>query len=566
MESAAAAQAANADRADRIRAAPAPPRNAVPVRRVAQARARRVPDDGPQRPRREPGPPAERPARPAPAGAAPATPSRPAQQAPAERAQPPAATPASPQRPAAQERERLPPAEPLPSRQRPRRLRRPARPRLRPAAAQPATPPAPAQQQRPAPDTTRPVEPERPGRSDSTGESRQDARTSRPTPLQLRSRPHRPAPPAAAQHRSARQRPAPAAPPATRAQPCLPHPRLRCSTGARTDCPSAGSSQRDATVGCFTRPDRGSAQPAPRAAGGQPGHHRGARQPHIIREGNEVIIRHDETERFRRTYRDADVRVERRGGERGSHHRAPSGRIRDRDGAGRVRQPGPPLTARARRPRGRADREPPRGDRRPRLRVCGGGDRATAAAGRPHSARGIHRRDRSAPRRPISSRLSPRRRWSASSGPIPSTRFAAASRCASACAGSTSIPITFEFGSWELPGDQVGALRVIAEAIRAGPVPQPERDLPDRRPHRCGRRGRGQPDSLRPASGNRCDDPHRTLPDPGREPDDPGLWRAVPEGELASPRAAEPPGDHAPDHPAASGTEPAVRRKDREAL
>jgi outer membrane protein OmpA-like peptidoglycan-associated protein len=33
-----------------------------------------------------------------------------------------------------------------------------------------------------------------------------------------------------------------------------------------------------------------------------------------VREGDRVIIRHDETERFRRTYRDADVRVERRDG------------------------------------------------------------------------------------------------------------------------------------------------------------------------------------------------------------------------------------------------------------
>jgi outer membrane protein OmpA-like peptidoglycan-associated protein len=34
----------------------------------------------------------------------------------------------------------------------------------------------------------------------------------------------------------------------------------------------------------------------------------------IIREGNDVIIRHDENERFRRIYGDNDVRVERRGG------------------------------------------------------------------------------------------------------------------------------------------------------------------------------------------------------------------------------------------------------------
>jgi outer membrane protein OmpA-like peptidoglycan-associated protein len=35
----------------------------------------------------------------------------------------------------------------------------------------------------------------------------------------------------------------------------------------------------------------------------------------IVREGDRVIIRHDETERYRRSYRDADVRVERRGAE-----------------------------------------------------------------------------------------------------------------------------------------------------------------------------------------------------------------------------------------------------------
>lgn len=35
----------------------------------------------------------------------------------------------------------------------------------------------------------------------------------------------------------------------------------------------------------------------------------------IIREGDQVIIRHDETDRFRRAYRDADIREERRGTE-----------------------------------------------------------------------------------------------------------------------------------------------------------------------------------------------------------------------------------------------------------
>ncbi len=57
----------------------------------------------------------------------------------------------------------------------------------------------------------------------------------------------------------------------------------------------------------------------------------------IIREGDQVIIRHDETERFRRTYRDADVRVERRGGdEEVTIVRRPDGSeiltVRDQDG------------------------------------------------------------------------------------------------------------------------------------------------------------------------------------------------------------------------------------------
>jgi outer membrane protein OmpA-like peptidoglycan-associated protein len=56
----------------------------------------------------------------------------------------------------------------------------------------------------------------------------------------------------------------------------------------------------------------------------------------IIREGDRVIIRHDETERFRRTYRDADVRTERRGEDDITIVRRPDGSeivtIRDQDG------------------------------------------------------------------------------------------------------------------------------------------------------------------------------------------------------------------------------------------
>ncbi|MCB8820954.1 OmpA family protein [Microvirga rosea] len=56
----------------------------------------------------------------------------------------------------------------------------------------------------------------------------------------------------------------------------------------------------------------------------------------IIREGDRVIIRHDETDRFRRTYRDADVRQERRGSEDVTIVRRPDGSeiitIRDENG------------------------------------------------------------------------------------------------------------------------------------------------------------------------------------------------------------------------------------------
>jgi outer membrane protein OmpA-like peptidoglycan-associated protein len=56
----------------------------------------------------------------------------------------------------------------------------------------------------------------------------------------------------------------------------------------------------------------------------------------IVREGDQVIIRHDETDRFRRTYRDADIREERRGDENVTIIRRPDGTeivtVRDEDG------------------------------------------------------------------------------------------------------------------------------------------------------------------------------------------------------------------------------------------
>jgi outer membrane protein OmpA-like peptidoglycan-associated protein len=56
----------------------------------------------------------------------------------------------------------------------------------------------------------------------------------------------------------------------------------------------------------------------------------------IVREGNRVVIRHDETERFRQTYRNAQVRTERRGTEEVTIVRQASGveivTIRDQQG------------------------------------------------------------------------------------------------------------------------------------------------------------------------------------------------------------------------------------------
>jgi outer membrane protein OmpA-like peptidoglycan-associated protein len=56
----------------------------------------------------------------------------------------------------------------------------------------------------------------------------------------------------------------------------------------------------------------------------------------IVRENGRVIIRHDETERFRRNYRDGDFRVERRGNDEVTIVRRPNGveivTVRDPDG------------------------------------------------------------------------------------------------------------------------------------------------------------------------------------------------------------------------------------------
>ena len=432
---------------------PRPPRGAGPG---AQG-----PDDGPQRPRREPGPPAERPAPPAPAGAAPATPSRPAQQAPAERAQPPAATPASPQRPAAQERERPPAERPRPQAcPGPATETRPAAPP--PAAAQPATPPAPAQQQRPAQDTTRPVERERPGRSDST-ENPDRTRGQRPTQVQPVTPP---APPPATAQPAPPSAPAPAAPPATRAQPVPPAPSAPFQQAPGRTAPQQAAPNATQPLDASRvriedlRSQRRERREGNRVIIEEPGNRT------IIREGNQVIIRNDETERFRRTYRDADVRVERRGaGEEVTIVRRPDGSeivtVRDEYGN---------LVRRSRREAAGREVvliENRRGDRRP----TGYGYAEEEIVRLPPPVVRIPREEYivdvedASQEDLVEAFTAPPVERIERSYTLDEVRRSQPLRERMRRVDVDTV--TFEFGSWELAGDQAGALTGIAQAIRS---------------------------------------------------------------------------------------------------
>jgi len=185
----------------------------------------------------------------------------------------------------------------------------------------------------------------------------------------------------------------------------------------------------------------------------------------IIREGNEVIIRHDETERIRRTYRDADIRVERRGaGEEVTILRRPDGSeivtVRDEYGN---------LVRRVRRePAGREVVliENRRGDRRPttygyieeevvhlppprvtipRERYIVETERASEAdIVEAFTAPPVERIERAYTLDEIRRSQPLRQR-------MPRVDL---------------DTITFEFGSWELPPDQIEKLRVIADGLR----------------------------------------------------------------------------------------------------
>lgn len=182
----------------------------------------------------------------------------------------------------------------------------------------------------------------------------------------------------------------------------------------------------------------------------------------IVREGNRVVIRHDESDRFRRAYRGADVRTERRGSEVLTVVRRPNG-----GEIVTVRDAGGDLLRRVRRdkgvetvlienvvrggPRRRAGfvdtvvELPPARISIPREKYVVEVERASEAdLVETFSAPPVERVERSYTLDEVRQSRSVRER-----------------------VRSVDIDtISFEFGSWELPEDQVGALSGVATAIR----------------------------------------------------------------------------------------------------
>ncbi|WP_210330902.1 OmpA family protein [Microvirga terrestris] len=451
-------------------AGPRGPRGAGPAERGGPdgPRGSRATDseDSPP-PRRGAAQPAERPT--PPSGTVPATPARPAEQTPSERPRPSAETPERPARPAAQERER--PRPPAPAAGTP--------PSTPAPAAQPATPPAPAQQ-RPAAGAPRPTDAERPARpGDTERPDRQRARDQRPSqdapttttaptapapsaPTAAPAAPAvpTPAPASAPTAPATRTQPAPTAPaapaPETRAQPTAPAQTAPQQAAPATTQPLDASRVRIEDL----RRERRERREGGRVIIEEPGNRT------IVRQGNEVIIRSDETERFRRTYRDADIRVERRGGnEEVTIVRRPDGSeiltVRDEDGN---------LIRRVRRePAGRevvlienrrsgierrpgygymeeeVVRLPPPNVRIPRERYIVETERASRAdIVEAFTAPPVERVERAYTLDEIRRSQPLRQR-------MPRVDL---------------DTITFEFGSWELPPDQIDQLRVIAEGLR----------------------------------------------------------------------------------------------------
>jgi outer membrane protein OmpA-like peptidoglycan-associated protein len=182
----------------------------------------------------------------------------------------------------------------------------------------------------------------------------------------------------------------------------------------------------------------------------------------IVREGDRVIIRHDETDRFRRAYRDADVRVDRRGDEEVTIVRRPNGveivTVRDVEGnlIRRVRrQPGGVETVLIEnevrgRPRRReiieevVDLPPPRVTI-PREKYVVEVDRASQdELVEAFTAPPVERVER---------------RYT-----LDQVRQSQALR--ERVRRVDVDTVTFDFGSWRLSEDQIGALTGVAEAIR----------------------------------------------------------------------------------------------------
>jgi outer membrane protein OmpA-like peptidoglycan-associated protein len=186
----------------------------------------------------------------------------------------------------------------------------------------------------------------------------------------------------------------------------------------------------------------------------------------IIREGNQVIIRSDETERFRRTYRDADIRTERRGaGEEGTIVRRPDGSeivtVRDEYGN---------LVRRSRREAAGREVvliENRRGDRRP----TGYGYSDEEIVRLPPPVVRIPREEYivdvedASQEDLVEAFTAPPVERIERSYTLDEVRRSQPLRERMRRVDVDTV--TFEFGSWELAGDQAGALTGIAQAIRS---------------------------------------------------------------------------------------------------
>ena len=266
----------------------------------------------------------------------------------------------------------------------------------------------------------------------------------------------------------------------------------------------------------------------------------------IIREGNRTVIIHDETDRFRRAYGGSDVRTERRGREEVTIVRRPNGieivTVRDDNGD---------LIRRVRRESGRRDvvlienevrggprrtiveeivELPPLAIRIPREKYVVEVERASQEdLYEAFTAPPVERIDRSYTLEEI--RRSPSLRERVRRVDVDT--------------------VTFDFGSWTLAPEQVGALTGVANAIRRSIERNPDEIfLIEGHTDAVG----NDIDNLTlvgPARRDRGDGPVGELPDPGREPDDAGLRRAVSEGQHAGRRAREP-ARHDPAHHAAA--------------